>query len=98
MKTIYKYPLRIIDFQTVQMPVGAKPISVGIQNEESIPVRNIEIQMWAIINASNKIAFHNIWIVGTGNPIPKTKAPLEFIGTVQMRTVPLVWHVFKEKI
>ena len=84
---IWKYQLHLTDRQSVEMPSGAKILSVAEQEET--------LCLWALVDT--KAPFYEmrqIEIVGTGNPIPSLAPPQErtFIGTVV--TQPFVWHVF----
>lgn len=90
MTKIYKYPLRIVDRQTVMMPDGARILSVGHQGDAG------DLAMWARVDPSAKLQPRYFVIHGTGHPCEATDAS-RFIGTVlmQMHGAPLVWHVFE---
>lgn len=74
MKTIYKYPLLIADDQKIEIPVGHKIINVGLQGRD--------IVLWAEVDTMNPKTKLEIFIVGTGNELPK-KAKC-YIGTVSI--------------
>lgn len=81
---IFKYPLEVMGFQTVEMPANHKILHVGDQHGQ--------LMMWTAVGDSELIDVE-IVIVGTGhfyNPEGKT-----FISTVVMGQ--LVWHIFKEE-
>jgi hypothetical protein len=61
MKTIWKYPLHLIDKQTVNMPKGAEILTVQIQNGT--------ITMWALVDPESVKIKRTIEIFGTGHPI-----------------------------
>lgn len=84
---IWKYDLVIDDRQTVEMPVGAKLLSVAVQPR---PGTSGTPCLWAMVDPKQSMQQRTIAIYGTGNPIPEN--PGEFIGTVLMP--PFVWHVF----
>lgn len=84
MHTIYKYPIRVTDFQEVMMPKGAKILSTEFQNAA--------LCIWAMVDTEAEDEPRVIEIHGTGNPVCPTNKR-EFIGTVLMG--PLVWHVFE---
>jgi hypothetical protein len=88
MDAIWKYPLEITDRQTVQVPKGARPLSVGLDGDGQLCV-------WIRVKPNHErgpqedVAFN---IFGTGDPI--IGHPGRFLGTV---TAPngLVWHIFE---
>lgn len=87
MKTIYKYPLELVDYQTVEMPVGSKILSVADQGGV--------LCLWAHVTASNPSAKRMFEIAGTGKPFPPNDGAVRvFLGTVVMN--PFVWHVFEK--
>lgn len=83
---IYEYPLDITDLQVVQMPAGAKILSVASQNGT--------LCLWAMVVPHARLTDRRIEIIGTGYPIPEgTGIYRNFIGTVPI--IPFVWHVFE---
>ena len=88
MKRIFKYSMEIMDRQEVELPAGAKILSVQAQN--GLP------QIWAMVDDSQaKTDMVHIRIIGTGYEIPDADS-LEYIGTVQLINGECVFHVFKE--
>jgi len=85
-KTIWKFDLKLLDLQPIQMPVGAEILSVQSQCDE--------LKLWAFVNPFNKTTIRYIEIYGTGHRIDY-KFKRNFIGTVQMEKHGLVWHVFE---
>lgn len=85
MKTIYKYPLEIIDYQSIEIPLGSEILTVQIQNE--IPC------IWAIVNPDFIKIKYTFRIFGTGNPI-EDDFKGSYIGTYQSQGGKLVFHVF----
>lgn len=89
MQTIHKKVLEMTSQQSVSLPVAAKIISVGNQNEN--------LCLWYITNTqiedSETVVVH---IIGTGREL-KIDKPVKFIGTVLMMGGQLVWHVFVEE-
>ena len=83
MSVIYKYPIKIVDEQTIDMPFGANIISLQMQNGAAV--------MWAIVNPKANLTSVKIRIFGTGEEIPSGSA-LRYIGTIHDRK--FVWHVF----
>lgn len=86
MKTIYKYPLQVLDSQTVQMPENSEILSVGECPRDGLV-------MWAQVDIQEKEALQTIILRGTGQPLNGSEG--YFVGTVQMRSG-LVWHVFSQ--
>ena len=81
---IWKYPLRLEDFQTVDLPVGSKILTVQLQNE--MPY------LWALVDPEAPPVPCGILILATGEPTSSN--PGEYINTLQWRH--LVFHVFKK--
>jgi hypothetical protein len=86
-KTIWKFPLQIMDRQEIKVPMGAQILSVQVQ--DGIPC------MWAMVEPDSSI-FDTIYIeiFGTGHPIDCGNGNnRKFISTIQLRS--LVFHVFE---
>ncbi len=89
MGKIFKYPIDITDKQSFSMPVGAKILTVQVQNGNPF--------IWAMVDPEAPTEEVTIRVHGTGHPIYDS-SNLEYIGTFQsMYGVNLVFHVFKEK-
>lgn len=93
MITIYKYPLPVRDFQTIEIGKNAQILSVCEQNNQ--------IVLYAMV-CTNEIATEDrstvrrvIGIYGTGNPISEHPGFLKFIGTVSLDKGSLMFHVFE---
>lgn len=86
MKTVFKYVLKVTDEQTIQMPLGAKVLSV--QNQQDKPC------LWALVDPEHPSTESvSVAMFGTGNPIEDWQLEgLSFLGTVQINW--LVLHVF----
>ena len=90
---IFKYKLSVEDSVSVEMPVGAKVLSVGVQNVN-------EIFVWALVDDKSKKMEDRVFcIFGTGHEVP-IDFSLVFVGTVHMDLSPfpgnLVWHIFEK--
>ena len=86
MKTIYKYELKLTDYQIIATPCAgnSQPLHVGFDP-------NGQLYVWCLVEThSNLTENHVIFIVGTGNPIP-IEAKIHLGSVVQG---PFVWHVF----
>jgi len=86
MKTIWKFPLEIVDAQYVKAPMGARFFKAEIQNDR--------LCLWGFVDPDQTTFDHAIYIFGTGRPIPDRMGieTLRHIGTVF--DGPFVWHVF----
>lgn len=80
---IWKFPLGLIDGQTIRLPVGAVILGAGLDP-------NDDLCLWAKVDAAQS-AKHDVpvQIVGTGNPMPEVG---DFVGTVRQGR--FMWHVF----
>ena len=83
MRTIYKYPIEITDSQEIEMPISAEPIHAGLDPQGTPCV-------WAKVRTDNKKDSVTIYVVGTGNPIPRMAR--KHIGSFNQG--PFVWHIF----
>jgi hypothetical protein len=83
-KTIWKFPLRVTDVQTVRMPVGAVLLTVQIQH--AMPT------IWALVEDANPDEDVTVRIYGTGHTVMANLEYHRYLGTVQH--LGLVWHVF----
>jgi hypothetical protein len=87
MRTVYKYPLQLIETQTIIMPRQSAMLTVQLQKGEMC--------LWVEVVLDGQVQARTIRLVGTGNPMPEGKEVyLAYIGTVQM--LPYVWHVYEE--
>ncbi len=86
--SIWKFILEPTDTQSIDMPLGARILSVDMQNSR--------VCLWAQVNPEAKIFARTIEIFGTGHPIEiSDKIVREFIGTVLWPNGHLVFHVFE---
>ncbi|QDH84948.1 hypothetical protein SEA_Phreeze_84 [Mycobacterium phage Phreeze] len=104
---IYRFPLKITDYQEIRMPPSYQILSVAPAREPYLRpsgylggnVRVQGIDMWAKVDNIEIPAQYplGVYLVGTGNPWPTMEKsgahiPLNFIGTCVMENG-LVWHV-----
>ena len=83
MKSIWKFPVEVTDEQFVEMPVGAQPLSVQVQDGQAC--------IWALVDTKAKKEERLVQIFGTGHPVANEGT---FIATFQMRGGALVFHAF----
>lgn len=88
-RSIWKYPLAVVDHQTIDMPTGARVLSVHEQHGQ--------LCMWAEVNANpdGPTETRHVRIKGTGHPIEQGEMiGFKFLGTVLVAGGSLVWHVY----
>jgi hypothetical protein len=86
-RKIFKYPFPVSDLVRLQMPEGARILSVQVQRESPC--------LWALIDPDAQIVWRNFRVFGTGHPLPPSFVG-EFLGTFQLRGGDLVFHLFAE--
>lgn len=85
MKTIWKFLLVATpSMQIINPPFGVKFLSAGLDPSGDLCV-------WGEVESGNSSEPRQIWVFGTGLPIPDYKVGA-FIGTV--RNGQFMWHVF----
>lgn len=85
MAKIYKYPVRIADQFTIEMPAQAQILSVHMQGESP--------QLWALVRPTAPCVRRAFAIRGTGHDATfMGEAP--FVGTFQLHGGALVFHLF----
>ena len=87
---IYKYQFGIKSLQHIEIPLGAKILSVQAQRGA--------LCLWALVDPDPGAVTraHPIRVYGTGHPCDED--PRNFIGTVQTNEGALVWHVFGDLV
>lgn len=85
MLKIHKYPIRIEREQLVEMPVGAKILSIR-------EVRG-ELVMWTLAEVNIAQCSRRIAMIGTGDPFSET-LPGAFINTVLLNDYLVCLHFF----
>jgi hypothetical protein len=88
MKTIHKYKLPRTDHFALDLPQGAEVLCVQAQKE--VPY------IWAVVDPEHPPA--PIWFAlrATGQPIDAAAAG-RYVGTFQLCSGALVFHLFQEK-
>lgn len=85
MKTIWKFPIDITDQQSVEMPDGARILTVQVQGGE--------VCLWAEVDSTAPKMRRTVYVFGTGHPLsPDLSA--DYVGTIQIRGGALVFHVY----
>ena len=83
MRVIYKYQIDLAPRTDIEMPYGAKILTVGRQDGK--------LMLWAEIDANNLMAKRIIWLIGTGwSAACSEHCP--YIGTIFDGD--FVWHIY----
>ncbi len=83
-RTIWKYPLRITDWQRVSMQRGACILSAGVDPQGQLCI-------WAEVDPEASVEPRDVRIVGTGHGIDLTGYS-RFVGSVTRGM--FVWHIY----
>ena len=86
MKTIYEYPIPIGDNFLIEMPIGAKILTVQTQND--VP------QLWASVDTEQFFETRYFSLFGTGHRISDDFNGV-YIGTFQIDGGQFVFHLFE---
>lgn len=84
---IFKYLLYPSDSFELELPKGAKILTVQVQFEKP--------QIWALVDPNADNEKRQFRMIGTGHEIKEKN--LTYIGTFQMMGGHLVWHLFEVK-
>jgi hypothetical protein len=85
-KTIYKYPMPIVDELTKELPAGSQLLCVQMQRGEP--------QLWAVVDTDQPPVARDFRWVGTGHPFD-LGTHCAYIGTVQISEGLRVFHLFE---
>jgi len=86
-KVIWKYELNTTDVQKLGMPKGAEILTVQTQFDKPC--------LWALVNPDAEKETRGFMTYGTGHTIPTEPYPHKYIGTYQLNSGVLVFHVFE---
>ncbi len=86
MRTIWKFELEITDEQKISMPKNAKILSVQAQHDRPC--------VWAIVDDKEILEDRFFIIHGAGHPCNGGFS--KFIGTFQVHSGRLVFHLFEK--
>lgn len=89
MITIHKYRLEMTDTQHIDMPEDSVILGTACQFSE--------LCIFARIDTSKPLKSRKFYVVGTGNPFPKSEGDVHvnFIGTALQFEGNIIWHVFQ---
>jgi hypothetical protein len=86
-RKIHKFELKIADYCSIQMPVGAKVLTVANQRNH--------LCIWAEVHVDAGMETRRFAIRGTGHHMQGDEG--RFIGSVMFRDGDLVFHVFEAR-
>jgi hypothetical protein len=86
MQAIWKYGIPAEDQFTLDLPEGARVLSVAAQRGD--------VCLWAEVNPDAKPVRRNFRMCGTWHAIPSDESR-EFIGTALLHGGDLVFHIFE---
>lgn len=89
MFAVYKYEISATDDFTLDLPVGARFLSVQVQY--GTPV------LYALVLPTNARQTRRFRLAGTGHPIANP-SELDFVGTFMVSGGSLVFHLFVHKL
>ena len=85
MKSIWKYPLHLVESQEIQLPAESEILYIGEQQGE--------LFLWALVDPKEtEFTVKTILIKGTGEPIEEEG--LRHLRTVITEAGLFVWHIF----
>jgi len=88
MMTIWKFPLKGMHLQTIDMPKGAKIISVAVQRTT--------ICLWVEVNPNeDALCARNIEIISTGQIVKDHAIERHFLGTILIDQDNYIFHVYE---
>ena len=86
MRRIFKYALKIEEYQQLSMQKGAHILAVMVQDGR--------LYLWADVNDAEGLCTRNFAVRGTGHPFPEIPSTTQlYVGSVIMGH--FVWHVYE---
>lgn len=86
MKTIWKYPIRIEEKFSINLPNGAKPLCVGVDNNNTPCI-------WAEVNTNNKYVKKTFYGYTTGQDMKRSG---KYIGTLFLYESSFIFHIYEK--
>lgn len=84
MRTIWKFPLAMVERQPVMMPRVSRILA--LQNQGGIPT------IWAEVDPESPAITATVTLVGTGREVPADSG--DYVGTVQEQGGMFIWHFY----
>lgn len=89
MKRIYKYPLALLDQQSVEIKRNARLLTIQFQRSTG------DFCLWAIVDTKEELQGMAVYVLGTGREAHFDIDSCDYIATTQDGS--MVWHWFVEK-
>lgn len=93
MRSIWKFDLPVRDVAEVEMPAGARVLTVQTQHGNA--------QLWAIVDTEAPKETRRFFVIGTGHSLPDAiddgDGALKHLGTFQLFDGGFIGHVFEEE-
>lgn len=86
MSRIYRYVLKAVDVQDIEMSEGAQVIHVAAQFEN--------ICLWAVVDITRPIVKRRIGVIPTGMDF--ISEGTQYLGTAMLQGGNLVFHIFEK--
>lgn len=89
MRAIHPYPIFLTGTgtETLQLPAGAQILSVQLQQGAA--------QLWALVDPAAPLESREIYVAGTGHPLPEGAERWRFVDTFQAGGGTFIFHVFE---
>ena len=85
-KKIWKFPLKAMDQNSIEMPIGAKILTVQVQG--------VAICIWVLCDPSAKKETRHFEVYGTGQEVIDDGTS-KYLGTFQVANGEFVFHLFE---
>ena len=82
MRTVFKYPLSTNREFTIELPLGARLLHIGLQ--ENMPT------LWAEVDKNSSLERRTFFCIGTGYDIPDNAS---YVGTIEQSGY-YMWHYY----
>jgi len=90
MRTIYKYPLKYTESQSINLPLDSQILLFDIQKVDTDEIGTPTL--WCLVDPEQPDEERKFLLVGTGAQVPWK---VHHIGTVLSK--PFVWHLFEKR-
>ena len=87
MLTVHKFPVPVGNYFDVELPAGAKVLTVDVQRGHA--------QLWALVETEHRTETRRFRFAGTGHPIEEKIEDLRFVNTFQVEGGSLIFHIFE---